>query len=94
MVKALTPLPLPPTSQDDWLLDGHLEYSLLRRNYTFTNIHAFWYSNPFLTAPPSASLTTLPDGQLIVLDGSGHLLHLEVFRLTEVSFYHGHHLSV
>ncbi|GFW43100.1 hypothetical protein TNCV_1474951 [Trichonephila clavipes] len=34
-------LPLPPTSLEDLRIDGYLEYPLLRRHYTFTNIYAF-----------------------------------------------------
>ncbi|GFW93006.1 hypothetical protein TNCV_4209421 [Trichonephila clavipes] len=59
------PLPLPPTSQEDLWLDGHLDdphaakalyiykYSCLPRD-----------SNLGPTAPQSPSLTTTPDGRL------------------------------
>ncbi|GFX51613.1 hypothetical protein TNCV_5013171 [Trichonephila clavipes] len=35
-------LPLPPTLQEDLQFHGYLEYSMLRRHCTFTNIHAFF----------------------------------------------------
>ncbi|GFV73410.1 uncharacterized protein TNCV_3389261 [Trichonephila clavipes] len=60
-----TSLPFPPSSGEDLRLDGYLEYPHTAQALCiYKHACLLWDSNPVPTAPQSASLTTIPVGQL------------------------------